>query len=71
LSGILDQHYNEPDASNWLHVFGLCNQFLGQSWPTTIAIINNKCVLNGKTYSAANVESWKIAKYNAKISYSF
>jgi len=71
LSGILDQNYNEPEASNWLHGIGLCSQFKGQSWLTSIAIVNYKCVLNGKTYSPVNPDSWKINKYSASLSYSF
>lgn len=71
LTGILDQEYNEPNASNWLHGFGLCNQFQGKSWSTTIAIINNKCVLNKKTYKPVNPVEWKMPKYNARIVYDF
>lgn len=71
LTGILDQEYNEPNASNWLHGFGLCNQFQGKSWSTTIAIINNKCVLNKKTYKPVNPGEWKTPKYNARIIYDF
>ena len=71
LSGILDQEYNEPNASNWLHGFGLCNQYKGKSWSTTIAIIDNKCVLNKKTYRPVNPGEWKVTKYNARIAYEF
>ena len=71
LTGTLDQQYNEPEASNWLHGFGMCNQFLGQSWLTTISIINNKCVLNKKTYKVIDADSWKIEKYKARMVYDF
>lgn len=70
LSGILDQDYNEPDASNWVHGFGLCNQFMGKNWPTTIAIVDNKCLINGKTYESSDPSSWKVDKYSVKIVYA-
>ncbi len=71
LTGCLDQDYNEPDASNWIHGFGLCNHFMGKSWPTTIAIINNTCIINNKTYRPKNLESWKAPPYKAEINYTF
>ena len=71
LSGMLDQEYNEPDASNWIHGFGLCNQFGGHSFLTSIAIIDNTCVLN-KTYKPIDPESWKLpADYKVQIVYNF
>ena len=71
LSGQMDQNYNEPDASNWLHGFGMCNQFNGVSFPTSIAIIKNTCVINKKTYVPSDVESWEKTSYKAKIVYEF
>jgi len=71
LTGKMDQEYNEPEASTWVHGFGLCNQFKGQNWPTTIAIVDNKCVINNKTYKPSNVKSWEMPTYTAKMTYSF
>lgn len=71
LTGELDQDYNEPDASNWVHGFGLCNQYKGQNWPTTVAIVKDRCVLGGTTYKPKNLKSWKMPPYNAKIEYEF
>ena len=68
LSGQLDQEYNEPTASNWIHGFGLCNHFEGKSFPTTIAIIRNKVIINGKTYvPSKKSHTWKPNQYKAKI----
>ena len=67
LSGKLDQGYNEANASTWVHGFGLCNQYKGVSWLTTLAIVNNKCILNGKIYKPKNPKSWDIKKYDAKL----
>ena len=71
LTGLLDQDYNEPEASNWVHGFGLCNQFKGINWLTTVAIVNNRCVINNKTYKPMNVKSWKMPSYKAKVTYEF
>lgn len=71
LSGKLDQDYNEPEASNWIHGFGLCNQYKGQNWLTSIAIIDSRCVINNKTYEPGNLDSWKMSRYTAKLIYEF
>jgi len=71
LSGNLDQDYNEKEASNWIHGFGLCNQYKGQSWLASVAIVLNRCVINNKTYSPRNVNTWELPKYKAKIVYEF
>jgi hypothetical protein len=72
LSGELDQEYNEPEASNWMHGFGLCNQFMGINWATSVAIIDNSCLLNRKTYKPVDPESWKLpAKYQVRLEYDF
>lgn len=71
LSGLLDQHYNEPTASKWIHGFGLCNQYKGESWPTTIALVDNTCYVNKKKYTSTNPTAWKLKKYRARIVYDF
>jgi len=69
LSGKLDQEYNEPNASTWIHGFGMCNQYKGLSWPTTIAIYNYACIINGKIYNPVNPDSWKVKKFKAKLAF--
>lgn len=69
LTGELNQDYNEAEASQWVHGFGLCNQYKGKSWMTTIAIAQNKCFLNNKKYIPVKPESWNISKYNVKLQY--
>lgn len=69
LSGEMDQEYNEVHASAWIHGFGLCNQFNGQDWPTTIIIDKRQCLLNNKKYVPAHPEQWKLKKYKAKLVY--
>jgi len=69
LSGELDQGYNEAHASNWLNGFGLCNQYKGKSWMTTIPIIKNKCIIKNKKYEPKNAENWKLKEYKASLSF--
>jgi len=71
LTGMMKQGYNEENASRWMAGFGLCNQFGGKSWPTTIAIIKYQCSINGKTYRVVNANSWKVNKYSARLSFDF
>ncbi len=71
LSGNLDQEYNEAAASTWVHGFGMCNQYGGQNWPTTIMITDNKCNINEKTYIPENPESWDIDNFTAQLSFSY
>jgi hypothetical protein len=71
LSGVLDHEYNEPESSNWMHGFGLCNQWAGVNFMTTIGIINNTCIINGKTYNPVNPDCWKMGKYQANVVYKF
>lgn len=64
----LDQGYNEPSASNWVHGFGMCNHYAGHSFPTVISIMNNTCVLD-RTYVPQNPENWDVKSYKARIVY--
>jgi len=69
LSGKLDQVYNEPSASTWIHGFGMCNHYKKHSYPTTIAIVDNTCIINNKCYKPINPKSWKLNKYRARLVY--
>lgn len=69
LTGILDQGYNEASASTWIHGIGLCNQYMGVSFPTTISIVDNECRINGKCYTPKHPESWELKNFKAKITF--
>jgi hypothetical protein len=71
LSGMLNQGYNEPEMSNWIHGFGTCNQFMGHSFLTTIVIDNYRCIIGNKTYQPGNLDSWKMKSYRARLTYEF
>jgi len=68
-AGLMDQGYNEPEASCWIHGLGFCNQYKGLSWPTTLAIFDHKLVLNGKTYKPEDPDSWNLNGFKARIIY--
>ena len=69
LSGTLDQDYNEPTASKWIHGFGMCNQYEGASWLTTIPIVDNKCYINDQRYTPKAPKSWDAKKYKVSLVY--
>lgn len=71
LTGLMDQEYNEPTASRWVHGFGLCNQFHGKSWLTTVAITDNVCLMGKKRYvpSKNAAKSWKTPACNVHLVY--
>jgi len=71
LSGILDHEYNEPESSNWMQGFGLCNQWGKINFMTTIGIINNSCIINKKSYNPVDIQSWNYGNYRANIVYRF
>lgn len=67
LCGLLNQEYNETEASKWLHGFLIDNSFEDQNFLCTLAIVNNKLIINNKTYTPKNTASWNIGKYSAKV----
>jgi hypothetical protein len=68
-SGKLDQGYNEPSASSWMHGFGMCNIYKGVQFPTVIAIGDNSCSVGGKKYSPQNPKKWVMNSYKTTLSY--
>ena len=69
LTGKMNQGYNEPKASSWIHGFGLCNQYKGVTWSTTIGIVKNLCHINDKTYKPKNQSAWDVKNYSVKLTY--
>lgn len=70
LAGEMDQGYNETKASAWIHGFGLCNQYKGVTWSTTVGIVNDACYINNKTYIPKNPDIWNVKDYSVKLIYS-
>ena len=71
MTGKLDLEYNEVEASKWVHGFALCNTFEDKAFISTIAISNNKCILNDQRYRPKNAKKWNIPKYDVKVQYTF
>lgn len=69
-SGKLDQGYNEPAASSWMHGFGMCNIYKGTQFPTVISIENNACNFNSKKYIPKNPDKWFMEDFSVSLSYS-
>jgi hypothetical protein len=72
LTGKLDQGYNEPNASQWTHGLGMVNHYKGETFITSLAIVNYKINLNGKTYESSNDDFWKRPAFEvAPLTYEF
>ena len=69
LTGLLDQGYNEKNASRWVHGIGLCNHFGGKSFPTSIPIENYRCIIGKKSYTPKKPAVWTPKDYSAKLVY--
>lgn len=70
LSGQYDQEYNEVNASNWIHGFGICNQYKGVSFVSTIPIISNKIIVGNKKYLSTCKNFWDMPKTDVKIKFT-
>lgn len=64
-----DQGYNEKTVTRWCHGFGLCNEYMGESWVTTLVIENGAIVLNGKTYSSSDDDFWRFFRFKVELNY--
>ena len=68
LSGMMDQKYNEVEASAWNQGFAIANTFEDVSFITNLCVANYKILINDKIYVSKDEKSWIINnKYKAKI----
>ena len=67
----LDQGYNEPNCSTWMHGFGMNNTYKGKNFPTVVAIIDYRCILGDKQYEPVDPSGWKVNKFKAQIVYDY
>lgn len=68
-SGLRHQGYNEKTVTRWCHGFGLCNEFRGLSFLTTLVIDEASINLNGKTYSSSDGEFWRTFRFKIELNY--
>ena len=71
MSGLLDQDYNETDASQWLQGFGYANMFEDQCFVSLVNIIDHKCRIAGRTYVPRDCSSWEMPQFEASLSIAF
>ena len=71
MSGLLDQKYNEADASQWMQGFAYADVFDGVCFVSIVVIMGGQCVVNGKKYVARDVTSWETPKYKASLEFEF
>jgi predicted DNA-binding protein YlxM (UPF0122 family) len=69
LTGKLDQNYNEPSASQWIHGFGLCNVYKKVPFMTTIAIVDDKCIMKKGVYTPKKPSNWELKSYAVSLSF--
>lgn len=72
LTGLLDQEYNEVNASNWVHGFGTCNIYNGVSFISNYSIVNNKTHINNDKYTVEqSALDWVTPTYKFTIDFDF
>ena len=71
LSGELDQDYNEPEASSWMHGFGHVNVFEGVSFVSLINIREHKTWIGGQYYVAKDAAGWATPKYEVSLNFKY
>jgi hypothetical protein len=71
LAGKLDQEYNEPTTSRWMHGFGISTTMGKVTWMATIPIMDEKLYMEDKLFKPTSPEKWTMKKYKAEVTYSF
>ncbi len=71
LTGLLDQEYNEPNGSNWVHGFGTCNVYKGETFISNYSIVNYKTHLCGFIVTKDDEHDWDLPNYKFTINYEF
>jgi hypothetical protein len=66
-----DQHYNEPEASNWVHGFGVVSHYMGVAFVNTITISDYVTFVGKERVEARkDVSKWEnkdVESVNLKI----
>jgi predicted phosphodiesterase len=71
MSGLLNQDYNEVDASQWMQGFGYADIYDGQSFITVISIMDGHCLVNGRLYYPRDCSSWDVPNHKLRIDIEF
>ena len=71
MTGLLDQNYNEADASQWMQGFCYADVFDGQCFVSIVTIMGGQCVVGGETYVPRDCSSWSIPSYKLRLDFEF
>lgn len=71
LTGLMDQQYNEIEATQWLQGFAYCNLYGGVGFVSLVNIIDGQCVVGGKVYRPQNPAEWDLPDFTASINFDF
>jgi len=69
LLGLMDQEYNEPEASAWIHGFGTVAYYGGEVFMCTVPILDYSLRFLGRTFKPKNVKKWMPPEFVARIVY--
>jgi hypothetical protein len=70
-SGLMDQGYNEPEASQWMPGMGYCNIYQDKCFISLVNINDDKCIAGGKVYRPGDVSSWTPKSFKSHIHFDF
>jgi hypothetical protein len=68
--GLLNQKYNEAEASNWMHGFGLISHYGGETFMTTVGFEQARLTFMGRNISGdPGCLKWNPPNFEAEIVY--
>ena len=71
MSGLLDQKYNEVDASQWMQGFAYADEYDGHCFVSLVVITGGQCIVGGKRYAARDCSSWETPPYKVSLRIDF
>lgn len=71
MSGLLNQKYNETDASQWMQGFGYADVFDGKCFISIVVMTGGQCMVDGKQYLPSDCYSWETPQYKIRLDVEF
>ena len=69
LLGLMDQDYNEPEASAWIHGFGTAASYGGEVFMCTVPIFRKRLRFMGVNFKPKHVSAWRVPEFEAEVIY--
>jgi len=70
LLGLLDQEYNEAEASSWMVGFGVVAHYDGLIFTSVITVVNYATFMNGDVISCDDDhDEWILPRFGSKVNY--